>query len=83
MNEFCEGEADLMSLSLFTLRETAAFTLMITMPLEGLIRKGKWVRLTILKLGIVGFPMLVKSVSRAFLQFTQSLGLKWYPPEIE
>lgn len=80
--EFCETLAELEIVTKDALREAAAYTIQIPMPIEGGIHKGYTITATARELGMDGVRLFVYGVTRQFGAKTQTVETKYYPEEV-
>jgi hypothetical protein len=83
-NEYCESPAELRTATLARVRELSGMKIVLPMPIESSIHKDMWVAADVPEIGLDASKKLyVWGVTRNFGKFTQSLDLRYYPPEVQ
>lgn len=82
-NEYCQNEADLLSLARNRLREESAWNCPAVIPFNHAVRPGHYAEVDgYTEDGMDSMRLLVAGVVDNFDACTQSLALRYYPPEV-
>lgn len=78
-NEYIESRGEALAVADAELRRLSAISFAISMPLEGLIHKWKWVTLNLPLFGLNNMRLYVREVERNFGRFRQTVKADFYP----